>query len=144
MSTENFIRKLSLALLTPVLSDDHFKALGHILLYHSMLENAVSRFIWFLLLVPESTGQHITSDLNFSQKINILNSLYKDVFKQNQNKIDEFNILITKIRKANERRNILVHSFWGESDIKGSTTRYKRSTKKQSGLQLQSEHLTVE
>ena len=111
-------------------SDKWFEPLGKIVVYFGLLEKSLDFAIWLLLFgnvsTEQRTGQIVTAELMFKNKIPLFSSLYQHRFPDQKPFLDLKNIC-SKLNVANDRRNDILHSTWlGEGKKINITAKQKR------------------
>ena len=124
------------------MNDDYFKALGKIAVNFSSLEIYLSFLIWNLSTSELKVGKIITSELSFKAKVALFASLYRlqvgDIKKGS-----DVEKLIKSLMKAEDERNMVMHSSWLVDEKNTKVTRYKVTSKLKHGLKDEFEDFTV-
>ncbi len=125
------------------MNDDYFKVLGKITVNFSSLEIYLSFLIWNLATHELKVGKIITSELSFKAKIALFASLYRyqigDIKKSSN--VDK---LIKSLTKAEEKRNIVIHSSWLVDEQNTKVIRHKTTSKLKYGLKDDFEDFTID
>ena len=122
---------------------DHLRAIGQITANFAMLELTVRFSVWSLIGLDQRLGQLITADLSFRKLLDLLSNLYRYRVDDPQ-VIEELDGLIAEAAQAEEKRNLITHSFWAAGDTHETTTRVKMTVKRYRGLKQQSQQMSVQ
>lgn len=116
--------------------------LGKVIANFGVLEESLSSIIWLLLfgnsVEEQRTGQIVTAELYFKDKIKLFSSLYQHRFPD-EGPFDELNEMRIKLRNANEQRNSLLHSTWAHPGVRLATT-----AKEKKGIKFEFEEMGQE
>lgn len=94
------------------LTDQHFRCIGKVAAYFTLLEEMLSYVIWSFIGSEQPLGQIITAGLSFKQKISLLSSLY--LYRMNRDKEPaELKKLLSRATQSEDKRNTILHSVWG-------------------------------
>jgi len=109
------------------------------------LEELVSCLIGLLISDDNQLGLIITSELSFRNKLGLLYSLYLYRTATPQ-RPEDLKKLLARLRRVEERRNTILHSYWVKSPVCGMLIRYKYAAKPAKGFvqdveDLQPEHI---
>jgi len=117
------------------------QAIGLIAARFSLLELTVSALIWTLIGTHQRIGRLVTGRLSFSQLLTLLQLLNNETVEDedHQRRIKE---AISRARKANDRRNEIVHSVWAFAEDPSAITRMKLAVT-ETKFDFQAEGLTV-
>lgn len=119
-----------------------FNPLGKVVANFNILEVLLDFTIWLLLFGNSSkeqkTGQIVTAELSFKEKIALLSSLYQHRFPDKK-PFETLNNMRKKLGKANSKRNCLLHSAYLPSGRRVATR-----AKEKAGLIFESENMSVE
>jgi len=122
---------------------DHLTAMGRITANFAELETMVSFFVWSLIGPDQRLGQIITAGLSFRKLLDLLSNLYRH--RHNDSPlIEELNGLIAEAAQAEDKRNLITHSYWAAGDTDETTTRVKVTARRYRGLKHQFEQMSVE
>lgn len=125
------------------LSDEHLRSIGKITAYFAKLELLVSFCIWSLIEGEQRLGQIVTAELSFSGKVALLSSLYR--YRVNSpERLTELEELLDRVSQAEEKRNAMIHSFWGAGRTKETITRIKTTAKRSKGLKFHFQEMKVQ
>lgn len=128
--------------------DSFTSSLGYLVLAFAALELAASRYLASLIGPKEEVGVAVTAELSFANKVHLLSSLVRlradDVY-MNGGRPDpsgRFAEIAPLCFRAEELRNILLHSFWESIPLEPEMMlRFKRSAKAKHGLKVSLESL---
>ena len=99
--------------------------LGKVVANFAVLENVLSFSIGILLegnsVAEQRTGQIVTAELNFKNKISLFSSLYQHKFPERK-PFDELTEIRKKLTEANRKRNRLLHSTWLAGGVRLAVT----------------------
>lgn len=128
------------------ISDSMLPPLGKVTANFAVLELMLSSLIGALVFVgmrfDQRVGDIITAGLNFNNKIDLFSSLFQHKFPQKK-PFDELKSINKRLAVINKKRNQLIHSTWGASEGNDSNTIMKKSARRKSGLEFQSETIKV-
>jgi hypothetical protein len=127
----------------PLIPAQHLQAIGLITVNFAKLENAVEWFIWSLMGQNENIGLIITAELSFRNLVALLSSLSKAKINDTEVLI-ELDKALKKALEAEQKRNTILHSLWGQGQTRDTVTRIKKTAKISKGLQHQVEEMTAE
>lgn len=117
--------------LKAAIEEDLLKPLGLVSANFALLEETLSFAIWLLLVgnsaKEQRTGQIVTTRMSFREKIILFEALYKHRLPEKD--LDGFRKIKRRLKRANEKRNSLLHSTWLASGEKGSSMRSARHFK---------------
>jgi len=122
---------------------DHLRAIGRITANFALLELMVSFCVWQLIGSDQRLGQIITAELSFRKLLDLLSSLFRHRVSDPQ-LIEELNGLIAEAAQAEEKRNLITHSYWAASDTRETITRAKMTARRYGGLKHQFEPMSVQ
>jgi len=126
------------------MTDEHLKQLGRLVVNFSSLEIHMAFIVWNMISTDQNIGKAITSNMSFSALNNLFGSLSEIHFKEENLKSDAQTI-ISKMGELNEKRNQVIHSFWGTNeDNPEIVTRIKFKPKGIKGLSIQEEQIGAE
>ena len=128
------------------LSDEHLKAIGRVVVYFSLLDEALSFRICSLIGYQNNIGNVITAELSFKQKVNLFSSLFCHLQKTTQEP-SELKSLIDRISTAEEERNKILHSLWVVGTSSDMVIRLKATAKRrkgQSGFKAQAKPMLLQ
>jgi len=110
--------------LKSAIPDESLAPLGKVVANFAVLESELDTGIWLLLFgnssAEQRTGQIVTANLSFRNKIALFSSLYQHRFPANK-PFDALKEMRKKLNEANAKRNDLIHSTWLAADKKLST-----------------------
>jgi hypothetical protein len=113
--------------------DESEKAIGRICMAFQQLEELVSCLIGRLTSDDNQLGRIITAQLSFRNKVALLCSLY--LYRAAVPEPPEaFKTLLARLRRAEERRNTMLHSYWVKSPVCGMLIRFKYTAKSAKGF----------
>ncbi len=122
---------------------DHLRAIGQITANFAVLELVVSLSAWSLIGSDQTLGQIITAELSFRKLLDLLSNLYR--LRVNHPQLtEELDGLIAQAAQAEEKRNVITHSYWAAGDTHETSTRVKMTAKRYKGLKHRSEPMSVE
>ncbi len=128
--------------MNPAIDKQLLAPLGEVAANFSMLDSILSSQIWLLLfgnsLKEQRTGQIVTAELSFKNKIALFSSLFQHRFPD-EKPFERLKAIRKKLRAANEKRNRLLHSVWAASGHRGSSTRTKTTAKEKTGVHFEFE-----
>ncbi len=105
--------------------DESLAPLGKVVANFAVLESNLDFAIWLLLIgnssAEQRTGQIVTAELMFKNKIALLSSLYQHRFPT-KSPFAALKEMRKKLSNANIKRNNLVHSIWLAGGKKFATT----------------------
>ena len=127
----------------PAIDRNLFEPIGELTVNFALLEGTVAHGIW-LLLHPgnageQRTGQIVTAELSFRRLVEMLSCLY--LHRHPDGDQEGLKQLRAKLFHLEEKRNTIIHSYWGQDFDSGQTTRLK-TTAKAKGIVYQSEIVT--
>ncbi|PIS31062.1 hypothetical protein COT42_01840 [Candidatus Saganbacteria bacterium CG08_land_8_20_14_0_20_45_16] len=115
--------------LKPAIPNESFAPLGKVVANFAVLESSLDFAIWLLLVgnssAEQRTGQIVTAELTFKNKIALLSSLYQHRFPTKA-PFATLKEIRKKLSAANIKRNDLVHSTWLAGGKKVTTTAKER------------------
>jgi len=123
----------------------HLEKIGDITVSFVLLEIQIQFFIWSLLGSSPymmRIGQIITSELSFKKLRGVLISFFKETYGEYDN-YKKMRDLMNRAGKIEEKRNQIIHSFWGAGKDIDSITRIKTTAKEKYGLRFKFEYVTV-
>ena len=94
-----------------LLPAEYVTDVGRVVVNFQHLEFLIVRLIWIMAAADENIGQRITAGVSFSKLLDLLASVFH-YRVQERAMLDEFDHLIKRVRKVNEDRNRVVHSWW--------------------------------
>ncbi len=119
--------------------EELFAPLGKVVVNFGVLETILSFSIWILLVgnsaVEQRTGQIVTAELNFKNKISLFSSLYQHKFPERK-PFDELTEIRKKLTEANRKRNRLLHSTWLAGGVRSAIT-----AKEKHGIRFEFENM---
>jgi hypothetical protein len=118
------------------LSRDFLVAVGRMTINFSHLENILSMLC--LVIIKSGYGQIITAEYSFKQLMNVIRSVLI-----NCNEFEDFKITYNKIKQIEEKRNQIIHSFYGQNENENVIIRRKVSNKDK-GLKDVREEISIE
>jgi hypothetical protein len=119
------------------------RAIGRLCMAFQELEELVSGLIGLLISDDNQLGFIITSELSFRNKLGLLYSLY--LYRTATSEPSEtLKKLLARLRRAEERRNTILHSYWVKSPVSGMLIRYKHTAKSAKGFVQHVEDLKPE
>ena len=118
------------------LSEEHLCAIGRVTAYFSLLENGANTLIADLLeLKSREDVISVTAHMMFSNKVQLIETLVSTRFKEEKGLGELISVIISDMKKSNERRNLIVHASWyyhspekNESGVLRQTARGKLKT----------------
>jgi hypothetical protein len=125
--------------------EDSERAIGRICMAFQELEELVSCLIGLLISDDNQLGLIITSELSFRNKLGLLYSLY--LYRTaTPERPEALKKLLAGLRRVEERRNTILHSYWVKALACGMLMRYKTTAKSAKGFvqdveDLQPEHI---
>ena len=121
----------------PAIDKQLLAPLGEVAANFAMLENTLSFVIWTLLfgnsLEEQRTGQIVTAELSFKDKVALFSSLFQHRFPDAK-PFGKLKTMRKRLEAANEKRNNLLHSHWGAGTSADSSTRIKTTAKEKRGI----------
>ena len=101
--------------LKSAIPDESLASLGKVVANFAVLESNLDFGIWLLLVgnstAEQRTGQIVTAELNFKDKIALLSSLYQHRFPKKEH-FEDLKEMRRKLSDAKDKRNSLIHSTW--------------------------------
>jgi hypothetical protein len=92
-------------------SPEHAAAIGYVAIYWSLVENSLGDMVGVLLGIGVPEVSHsITAELSTLAKAAMIRSLID--FVQNQEWLDEWDAIATRLNNLRNRRNDVIHSYW--------------------------------
>jgi hypothetical protein len=124
------------------ISEGIYSALGKVVVSFSMLEHALHFLAWGLINSEQRVGRIVTTELSFRSLKALVSSLIRDrvAIPDVIERMDEALALSTR---AEERRNLLMHSIWILGETPDEVTRFKTTAKERKGLKAQRELLSA-
>jgi len=124
--------------------DEFLAEIGRVTAHFALLEYDLIELTHQLLWLPEKMARSITSELSFRGLQQLAASLLRERFPS---EVEKFESVLTKVSKAEERRNTVSHSLWGSGgkrkDGEHVIVRTKFTAKQKSGLKLVRQELTA-
>ncbi len=118
--------------------ESHLKAIGRVTVNFSVLEMTISSFICTLIGKEPKLGQIITAELSFNNLLQLLSSLYQ--FRINDPiQIRDLKELLKRASDVEQKRNVIIHSIWGQCDTPEEMIRMKTTAKRGKGFYCQYE-----
>lgn len=139
-----------MAAFTISLSDDILVEIGKITVAFSLIELSLAEIIGRIATIGHrvhQVGVILTADMSFRHKLRVLNSLLLLAFEKDNPVFAQFAEIKPMLEKAEEQRNTVVHSVWGEGTIGESdqvVVRMKWSAKGKQGLHSDSVATSLE
>jgi hypothetical protein len=105
--------------------------IGHLVIVFNSLEDTLDSIIIETLNEHNDViGYAVISGMSFSSKIDLLSrmvsyELHGLDLEKKKSKVDQFDILLQKLREANVTRNDIIHSAWLEYDLASGNVRTK-------------------
>jgi hypothetical protein len=140
--------------LTPDAGNNLAKAVGSVILNFAYLEIMLSYSIWVMIDISDpDIGKIVTAGTSFNTLIGLFDALYRhrvlDVIEKEgitaDRQLSTLDNLIKRMTKANERRNMIVHSAWAIDTKKPDVySRFKFTAKRSKGLRRVDERITVD
>lgn len=121
--------------------EKHFAAIGRVVAHSTTLESRIAVFLWKLISSDQLIGQTVTAELSFRARVLDALGRYRI---QNLPLLQELETLLNLALQAGEKRDRIVHSFWGGEKHPDGRTRLKITAKKGKGLKWQVEPTTPE
>jgi hypothetical protein len=120
---------------------EHLIAIGKITVNYGALESCLKHIIWDIV-GGQRLGQVITSDLTFNALIDQANSLFIQNYKNKHLRDELWNILSGPVRRAQSKRNQIIHATWGK---KGDAVKmFTVKANKKTGYSRSNVDVTVE
>ena len=95
--------------------DDRFiKSIGRIVISFSHLEHVLTLFCGTNIGVSYPINEIITSELSFKQLVNLTISIYKEI-ETDEEKLQTVTNICKKALQLEEKRNIIIHSYYGKA-----------------------------
>ena len=121
--------------------DEILKALGTLSVNYSDIEAWLTIFIEGLINTEDrKIPEIVTAELSIRSKIELLMSLFRNAEK-NDKKIADLEALLSKIKRVNTRRNILVHSTWHVDEFEAQ--RWKNTAKFEIGFDREKKDVSL-
>ena len=95
-----------------ILTTKQLASIGSVAVESTNCEMMVEFVIWSLLRLDEEQGKFITQGIQMKNRLELLLNLAKENFGDADELITEFTGLITQMKAANEKRNIIIHGNW--------------------------------
>jgi len=125
-------------------SDDYLKRLGMVTISFSDLEWTVGLFLEVVIDPASNVGTILSAHLSFSRALDVISSTY--VYKWPRCKRrEELEELLKKCQKAEEERNLLVHSSYGfpKDTPNELLIRTKSTAKRKHGLKHTKQEISI-
>jgi len=125
--------------------DKYFTEIGSLTYYFQSMEVALALLLSSLISEDQKIGQIVSSQLSFNRLCNVLDALFRHKITDSD-LVNEFEVLLSRVSKAEETRNRMLHSFYlvGEEEGEKSLTRAKITSKRGKGLKIQIEDLSID
>lgn len=133
--------ELDLLELTTLVPDHYLVEIGRVVANFAILEKELSSLIHCLLGTNEDVTQIVTSELSFRNLLDLSASLVKQLHSPKETEL--FKATLKLVEKAEEKRNLIVHSIW-KVGFDWGVTRSKNTAKRGRGLQTQNEFYSLE
>ena len=122
------------------ISDEILAEIGKITVVFNLIENSLTEIIVKIVTVgnrKRDLGLIITAELSFKQLVSTLSSLLLFTLEKNSPYFLQFDKISKLLYKAEQERNVVVHSLWASKLESTSTTeviRMKTTAKNKKGL----------
>lgn len=124
------------------LPDDMLKVLGAISVNFNDLERFMDYAIWqFYWNSPSGLQRIVSAGTGINTKCRLFSSAFSELIKE-RSAAKELADIIKKIRKANDARNLMLHSHWQPEEE--GFTRWKLKTNPKLGYDFDEVEMTVE
>lgn len=88
-------------------------------------------------------GQIVTAQLSFRQKIDLLSSICEDKLN-NPDELAKLDKVLSRVARAEQERNTIVHSVWTAYALNETTARIKATARRKTkGLKIKIENVSV-
>jgi hypothetical protein len=120
--------------------------IGHIVIEFNKLEHEIGNIIsMFIYNKTINIPQIFTAALGFSQKLDLLYSLYFEYFENDETKVSRLKLFIKNMEKAEKNRNEIVHSWFGNYFFDTpDVSRNKPTIKGRKGLRNNCENVVLQ
>ena len=118
----------------PAIDPSLMEPIGQVTVNFAMLEQHLSFGIGCLLHPEQRTGQIVTAELSFRQKVQLFSALFVHRFPDEDG--TAIKDLCSRLSTVEQERNLLIHSFWAVSKKAGESMRLK-TTAKAKGISFQ-------
>ena len=126
-------------------SDDFLAEIGRITAHFALLERDMIELVHNLLGLKPRLARAITSELSFRGLQQLAASLLRE---QQPEKVEQFEKILNRSSKAEEKRNSIQHSLWGSGQFRKDGTplviRTKFTAKQRKGLNFVREEMSVQ
>lgn len=122
------------------ISDEILAEIGKITIVFNLIENSLTEIIVKIVTVgnrKRDLGLIVTAELSFKQLVSTLSSLLLFTLGENDPHYLQFDKISKQLFKAEQERNIVVHSIWASTSESTSTNdviRIKTTAKHKKGL----------
>lgn len=129
---------------------DVFEEIGKIAVLFSFIEHSLAEMITSAGTLGQrrrEIGSIITAEMSFRQRLAALSSILRFAIDDDHGARREFDELQKQLTRAEEQRNVVIHSVWARPDPilnPAAVVRMKTTAKASSGLKHQHEVLTLE
>ncbi len=138
------VKVIEMSELEVPIPDEHFRLIGRITVHFALLEDVISRFIWHFISSEQRLGQIITAELSFRGLLALLSSLHKHRVTDPET-LAELDKLLKQATRAEEKRNLIIHSCWaGDEGETDTALRIKFTAKKSKGFKFHSEEMAAD
>lgn len=124
--------------------DKHLKSIGDITVSFALLELNIQLFIWSMLNEDQRIAQIITAELSFKNLRALMKSLYLEKYGKEDEDFDKLNKLMIRTGQVEDKRNQIIHSFWGGSRNTDTISRFKITAKEKDGIKFQFEEVPLD
>ena len=125
-----------------LISDDHLRAIGAVVVNWSVMEMTLETVILGLYEVSPDRGLVLTNNISFQSKLTILRILAEHGGVKDEAEAANLKSLLKRIEDVGNSRNTIVHSLWSASKTQGLAHRHlikvrgKRLTLKRENVAL--------
>jgi len=124
--------------------DNFLAEIGRVTAHFALLEYDLIELTHQLLGLSRNMARAITSELSFRGLQQLAASLLRERFPS---EVEKFESVLAKVSKAEERRNTVSHSLWGDGgkskDGERVIVRTKYTAKQKNGLKFVRQELTA-
>lgn len=104
------VRVLGKLIAHVILDDQQLKSIGTLAVESAFIENNIESMIWFLCDLTTINGRIITTSMQLSARLDLLQTLIKS--RVDQKIQGEFALIASDLRIAIEERNTIIHGLW--------------------------------
>jgi hypothetical protein len=127
----------------PPLTDSYYLAIGKVTASFSLLERQIEFFCWASISKDQSLGHIVTAELSFRNLVALASALFRYRVGDEKQR-QEFETLLSRAVRVEEKRNTITHSLWTVSENPQAIFRVKHTAKKGKGFLRHSEETSAQ